>query len=81
VSSLEDFDKLLKEFNPNLLVVSGLQMMDNYPYPEGKKVHNFREGVKITVLWSPVVTIKFELVANFFFTFGNWLWGMWILFH
>jgi hypothetical protein len=36
VSSLEEFDKLLKEFNPNLLVVSGLQMMDNYPYPKGK---------------------------------------------
>jgi len=36
VSSLEEFDKLLKEFNPNLLVISGLQMMDNYPYPKGK---------------------------------------------
>jgi ADP-dependent glucokinase len=40
VSSLEEFDHLLKEFNPNLLVVSGLQMMDNYPYPEGKKLRN-----------------------------------------
>ena len=36
MSSLEEFDKLLKDFNPNLLVVSGLQMMDNYPYPKGK---------------------------------------------
>jgi ADP-dependent glucokinase len=36
VSSLEEFDKLLKEFDPNLLVISGLQMMDNYPYPKGK---------------------------------------------
>lgn len=36
VSSLEEFDKLLMDFNPNLLVVSGLQMMDNYPYAEGK---------------------------------------------
>jgi ADP-dependent glucokinase len=37
VSSLEEFDKLLEEFNPNLLVIGGLQMMDNYPYPKGKR--------------------------------------------
>lgn len=35
VSSLEEFDKLLSEFDPDLFVVSGLQMMDNYPFPEG----------------------------------------------
>ena len=39
VSSLEDLDHVLKknEQTPNLLVVSGLQMMDNYPFPPGKK--------------------------------------------
>ena len=38
VSSLEDLDHVLKnnEHPPNLLVVSGLQMMDNYPFPPGK---------------------------------------------
>ena len=37
VSSLEDLDHVLKsgEYSPNLLVVSGLQMMDNYPYNPG----------------------------------------------
>ena len=38
VSSLEDLDHVLKngEYSPNLLVVSGLQMMDNYPFNPGK---------------------------------------------
>ena len=37
VSSLEDLDHALKssENAPNLLVVSGLQMMDNYPFLPG----------------------------------------------
>ena len=32
VSSLEDFGARLTVFHPDLLVVSGLQMMDNYPF-------------------------------------------------
>ena len=37
VSSLEDLDETLKhsEHPPNLFVVSGLQMMDNYPFMPG----------------------------------------------
>lgn len=36
VSSLEYFGEILPKFKPDLLVVSGLQMMDNYPFSEGK---------------------------------------------
>lgn len=36
ISSLEDFDQLLPEFRPDLFVVSGLQMMDNYPFEQGE---------------------------------------------
>lgn len=36
VKSLEPLGEILPEFNPKLLVVSGLQMMDNYPYAPGK---------------------------------------------
>lgn len=32
LSSLEKFGESLPEFDPNLLVISGLQMMDNYPF-------------------------------------------------
>jgi ADP-dependent glucokinase len=65
VSSLEEFDKLLKEFNPNLLVVSGLQMMDNYPYPKGKTLYNYRKALVTKVAWSPVAIGKFQLVDTF----------------
>lgn len=32
LSSLERFAEHLPQFNPDLLVISGLQMMDNYPF-------------------------------------------------
>lgn len=36
VSSLEKFQHALKTFSTDLLVVSGLQMMDNYPFKRGE---------------------------------------------
>ena len=36
ISSLEDLDKLLPDFKPDLLVIGGLQMMDSFPFMEGK---------------------------------------------
>jgi len=38
VSSLEAFDDLLSDFRPNLFLVSGLQMMDNFPFKEGERI-------------------------------------------
>jgi len=35
ISSLHAFDKVLETYDPDLLVISGLQMMDNYPFREG----------------------------------------------
>lgn len=35
VSSLEDFGAALEGYEPDLLLVSGLQMMDNFPFKEG----------------------------------------------
>lgn len=35
ISSFDAFDKVLRTYDPDLLVVSGLQMMDNYPFQEG----------------------------------------------
>lgn len=35
LSSLETLDEALMNFNPRLFVVSGIQMMDSYPFPEG----------------------------------------------
>lgn len=41
ISSFDAFDKILSTYEPNLLVVSGLQMMDNYPFPNGNNSHIF----------------------------------------
>jgi len=38
VSSLEKFSLALPSFNPQLLVVGGLQMMDNFPFKEGERL-------------------------------------------
>jgi len=38
VSSLEQFKMALPEFDPQLLVVGGLQMMDNFPFKEGERL-------------------------------------------
>lgn len=35
LSSMEDFAIKLEEFEPDLLVVGGLQMMDNFPFQAG----------------------------------------------
>lgn len=38
LSSMEEFAKKLKDFQPDLIVVGGLQMMDNFPFQTGMKV-------------------------------------------
>ena len=43
VSSLEDFGDQLKGYNPNLLLVSGLQMMDNFPFKEGVRIGRIKK--------------------------------------
>ncbi|XP_037085596.1 ADP-dependent glucokinase-like [Pollicipes pollicipes] len=42
ISALEDFGEALKKFDPDLLVVSGLQMMDNFPFEKGARPERLR---------------------------------------
>ncbi|KAG9344777.1 hypothetical protein JZ751_010464 [Albula glossodonta] len=37
LASMEDFAQKLQNFHPDLLVVGGLQMMDNFPFKEGER--------------------------------------------
>ncbi|XP_034043627.1 ADP-dependent glucokinase-like [Thalassophryne amazonica] len=37
LASMEDFARKLKDFKPQLLVVGGLQMMDNFPFQSGER--------------------------------------------
>lgn len=36
LSTVESFGERLSKFRPHLLVVGGLQMMDNFPFPPGQ---------------------------------------------
>ncbi|KDR23023.1 ADP-dependent glucokinase [Zootermopsis nevadensis] len=63
VSSLEEFNKLLKKFNPNLLVVSGLQMMDNYPYPKGVREQRLLKIRDQMVAQAPNTRVHFEMAS------------------
>ena len=35
LDSMEEFEKRLQNFKPDLMVVGGLQMMDNFPFKHG----------------------------------------------
>ena len=43
ISSIEAFEEPLEEFEPDLLVVSGLQMMDNYPFAPGERISRLQK--------------------------------------
>lgn len=63
VSSLEEFDKFLKEFNPNLLVIGGLQMMDNYPYSKGVREERLLKIQNQMAVQSPNTRVHFEMAS------------------
>ncbi|KAG8324143.1 hypothetical protein J6590_099167 [Homalodisca vitripennis] len=63
ISSLEEFQQALKSFNTDLLVVSGLQMMDNYPFEKGERRKRLL-GVREQMLSQPPKTrIHFEMAS------------------
>ncbi|XP_053608740.1 ADP-dependent glucokinase [Plodia interpunctella] len=67
LSSLEKFGEHLPKFNPNLLVISGLQMMDNYPFKKDDIIDLRAERLKLVkeqILSQPVTTLAhFEMAS------------------
>ncbi|XP_071873206.1 ADP-dependent glucokinase [Bombus fervidus] len=63
ISSLDAFDKLLLTYKPNLLVISGLQMMDNYPFPNGDRQKLLRKVKKQMTDRSASTKIHFEMAS------------------
>lgn len=63
IGGLEELDKLLPEYRPGLLIVSGLQMMDNYPFvgrERTEKIENIQRQMKN----QPLATkIHFEMAS------------------
>lgn len=63
VSSLESFDTQLTPFDARLLVISGLQMMDNFPYMTGEREARLRR-VEEQIARRPASTlIHFEMAS------------------
>ncbi|XP_076757743.1 ADP-dependent glucokinase [Xylocopa sonorina] len=63
ISSLDAFDKLLSTYEPNLLVIGGLQMMDNYPFPDGDRQRLLQKVKKQMTERSPFTKIHFEMAS------------------
>lgn len=58
LSSLEKFGENLPGFKPNLLVISGLQMMDNYPFTVNDERGNY---IYLLISSSFIVSIQIVL--------------------
>ncbi|KAJ1522971.1 hypothetical protein ONE63_002108 [Megalurothrips usitatus] len=63
LSSLEDFGSSLKSFEPDLLVVGGLQMMDNFPFEEGVRENRLRLVQEQMRRQSAKTRVHFELAS------------------
>jgi len=63
VSSLEEFSAAVTLFKPNLFVVGGLQMMDNFPFREGERLARILAIKEQMMSMSQDVRIHFEMAS------------------
>jgi len=63
VSSLEQFSAALPSFQPNLVVVGGLQMMDNFPFKEGERLERIVKIKNLMRAQSRDTLIHFEMAS------------------
>ncbi|XP_061881902.1 ADP-dependent glucokinase [Entelurus aequoreus] len=63
LASMEEFDKKLQDFNPDLLVVGGLQMMDNFPFQSGERGALLSRLAEVLVSSTPTIGVHFEMAS------------------
>ncbi|XP_041791405.1 ADP-dependent glucokinase [Chelmon rostratus] len=63
LDSMEDFAKKLKDFKPDLLVVGGLQMMDNFPFQSGERDALLSRLADVLSSSSPQIGVHFEMAS------------------
>ncbi|XP_058485789.1 ADP-dependent glucokinase [Solea solea] len=63
LASMEEFAKELEDFTPDLLVVGGLQMMDNFPFQSGERDALFSRLADLLSSSSPQIGIHFEMAS------------------
>lgn len=59
LDSMEDFSKKLNNFRPDLIVVGGLQMMDNFPFQSGKQKKIFQLLALLPVVFTTLLPACF----------------------
>uniref|UniRef100_A0A3Q3STG8 ADP-dependent glucokinase 2 n=1 Tax=Mastacembelus armatus TaxID=205130 RepID=A0A3Q3STG8_9TELE len=63
LASLEQFAEELEEFKPDLLVVGGLQMMDNFPFQSGERDALLVRLADLLSSSSPQIGVHFEMAS------------------
>uniref|UniRef100_A0A1B0DJN7 Carbohydrate kinase PfkB domain-containing protein n=1 Tax=Phlebotomus papatasi TaxID=29031 RepID=A0A1B0DJN7_PHLPP len=63
LSVLESLDPLLDDFKPRLFVVSGLQMMDNYPFANGVRAKRLAKVRKQVASLPNETLVHFEMAS------------------
>ncbi|XP_037938891.1 ADP-dependent glucokinase-like [Teleopsis dalmanni] len=63
LNSLEHFEEALKEFQPKLVVISGLQMMDSYQFEEGVREARLYKVQQQISRQPPTVLQHFEMAS------------------
>lgn len=63
LDSMEEFEKKLQSFNPDLLVVGGLQMMDNFPFKQGLREALLTHLARILSSASSQTSVHFEMAS------------------
>ncbi|KAL3175416.1 hypothetical protein MRX96_040169 [Rhipicephalus microplus] len=63
MASIESFVPELEKFKPKLLVVSALQMMDNFPFEKGQREKHVREVQALMKRTDRAVPLHFEMAS------------------
>ncbi|TSO25173.1 ADP-dependent glucokinase [Bagarius yarrelli] len=63
LDSMEEFEKKLQSFKPDLLVVGGLQMMDNFPFKQGEREALLMHLTQLLSSASPQTNVHFEMAS------------------
>ncbi|KAM8876038.1 ADP-dependent glucokinase [Synchiropus picturatus] len=63
LASMEEFAKKLQNFEPDLLVVGGLQMMDNFPFHAGERATLLSRLADLLSSATPTIGVHFEMAS------------------
>jgi len=63
VKALDALDESLRDFRPDLLVISGLQLMDHHPFAPGERVHRLKLIKDQMLMVKAKTKVHFEMAS------------------